>query len=471
MKIGSGIIWSSIERFGYSGIVFILTIILARILKPTDFGLIGTLSLFIGISQILIDSGLGGALIRKKDIKETDFNTVFTINLSISVILYILLFFLAPYISDFYQNPELSLVLRVLSLSLLFNAISLIGKVRLLRNLEYKKIALISIISVISSGLLSIVAAMYDLGYWALVIQTTCYYFFLSILLYFFTPIQLKFGYSKASFKSLFGFGGSLLISSLMQVLVYEGLTSVISKKYSLSITGYYYQAKKLIDFPVSICRSIADAAIFPILSRIDEKDELVDQAFYFLSIIIILTFPLFTIIFFCSETIISVILGNQWMESAVYLRILCIGAFFLVVEGVNRNFIKSIGKSSVILRAEIYKKLLDILLIAVTFTYGLNMLLYALVLSNFIASLINMVFFSLLLKTSFFNQIFYMIKFLFVNLCCGFLSFYIISNYTSLQNILQSFYFLVLFIGQYFFVIKFVFPTDYKNILTLIQR
>ena len=256
-----------------------------------------------------------------------------------------------------------------------------------------------------------------------------------------------------------------------MQVLVYEGLTSVISKKYSLSITGYYYQAKKLIDFPVSICRSIADAAIFPILSRIDEKDELVDQAFYFLSIIIILTFPLFTIIFFCSETIISVILGNQWMESAVYLRILCIGAFFLVVEGVNRNFIKSIGKSSVILRAEIYKKLLDILLIAVTFTYGLNMLLYALVLSNFIASLINMVFFSLLLKTSFFNQIFYMIKFLFVNLCCGFLSFYIISNYTSLQNILQSFYFLVLFIGQYFFVIKFVFPTDYKNILTLIQR
>jgi hypothetical protein len=124
-----------------------------------------------------------------------------------------------------------------------------------------------------------------------------------------------------------------------------------------------------------------------------------------------------------------------------------------------------------VILRAEIYKKLLDILLIAVTFTYGLNMLLYALVLSNFIASLINMVFFSLLLKTSFFNQIFYMIKFLLVNLFCGFLSFYIISNYTSLQNILQSFYFLVLFIGQYFFVIKFVFPTDYKNILTLIQR
>lgn len=390
-SIGRGLLWVGIEKFGYSGIYFISTIILARILTPEDFGLISIIAIFFSFAQMIVESGLGGALVRKKEVDDIDYHTIFTFNLGCAVVLYWILFLIAPLIANFYNNLDLILIVRVVAVNVIISALTLTQRVHLIRALQFRKQTLISVVSLIIAVFFSILSAYHGYGVWALVFQQILYNFFYFIFIFLAVKFKPRLHFSKSSFSELYGFGSKLFLSSLIQVVYNDSISSIIAKVYTIVTTGYYYQAKKIVDFPVNVFRSLGDNVVFPVLSRASTDFQLRDISTKITRVITILSFPFFLILIFFSEEIVKVILGDKWLQSAYMLSILSISSLALIIESISRNIIKSTGKGSEVLKSEIYKKVIGFSLILIALRFGLEYVLYSIVASNFFGCIINM--------------------------------------------------------------------------------
>lgn len=390
-KIISSLLWVSFEKFGYSVIQFIATLVLARLLTPEDFGIIGTVYILISLSQMVVQSGLGMALVNKKDVTSIDYNTVFTFNIGCSVMLYLILFFTAPLIATFYNNLVLIPVIRVITLTVIISSLTLIQRVHLLRSLDFKKQSIISNVSFLIAICISIVLALYDFGVWALVLQQLLYRVFYLFAIFYFVKFKPKILFSVRSFKSLYGFGVKLFGASFLDILYKDGLTSFIAKFYSILITGYFYQAKKLIDFPVSIYRAFGDNVVFAMLCRENDEIEFAKKSSVFMRIILVLSMPLFIIIYLLSDELVILLLGKQWVESSLMLSVLCLGALGLIIDSVSKNILKATGNGNAIISSEIVKKIFAVLIIGVFISYDFILLLYSLVIINLLGCIVNM--------------------------------------------------------------------------------
>ena len=387
-----GIVWSAIERFSLQGIQFLIGVILARLLSPSDFGMIGMLSIFLCVSQTFIDCGFSNALIRQKNSTAKDFGTAFLVNMSISLVAFGALFSVAPFVADFYQMPELKGVMRAVSITLIINALFTVHKVRLTRNVDFKTQSKASFFAALVSGVLGIVLAYNGFGVWSLVYQTICNsmlnLILLTILLKWFpTPI-----FDKASFKDLFGFGSKIFVASIISSIYSNLYNIVIGKQFSASNLGYYTRADSLAGLPSQNIAGILSRVTYPILSQLqDDTDRLKSIYIKYLQIACFVIFPLMLGLSALAQPFVILLLGEKWLPSILLLQILCFGMMLDPICNINLNLLYVKGRSDLVLKLEVVKKTIAVTILVVSLPFGLEGLCLGRACYGVVATMLNM--------------------------------------------------------------------------------
>ena len=391
VKAIKGIGWSAVERFSVQTVSFFVQIILARILTPEDFGIIGMLVVFIQIAQVFIDSGFANALIKKQDCTEADFSTVFYYNLFVSVLIYCLFYFGAPFLSVFYNEVMLVPVLRILSLILIINALCIVQKTVLVKNIDFKTQSKVTLLSSCFSGALGIYMAYKGKGVWALVMQQLANSLIQFILYLFYVKWIPTLFFSKTSFCFVFNYGSKLLFSSLISVLYQNLYTIVIGKKFTSYELGIYTRADGFARFPSSNLSNIISRAAFPVLSKVQDDDiKLVacyKKLIIYSSFII---FPLMCGLIAVAKPFILFVLTNKWIETVCLLQILCITWAFDHLCSLNLNLLYVKGRTDLVLKLEVYKKIIAIIILLLSIPLGLKGMCWGLVLYTIFAVFIN---------------------------------------------------------------------------------
>lgn len=387
----SGILWSSLQKFGIMFLSFIANIILARLLTPYDFGCIGMLSIFMMVATSLIDGGLGAAIIQKKNPSQEDYSTVFYLNIILSIIMYALVYVCAPFISEFYHIPELRNVLRVLGCVLIINAISAIQVSRFRKLLEFRKLSIIYLLSILISSICSIIAAFLGYGVWSLVILQIVNSVISTILLCIYGRWSPSFVFAKNSVKQLFGFGSFLMMSNLINNICNNIQGLIIGRLFSPAIMGYYSQAKKLEEIPSTSISQIIDSVSYPILSECqNDKEQLIAILRKFISIISFITVPLMLLLIVIGKPLIVLIFSSKWIPSVPYFQILCIAGLAICMQSVNYNVIAAIGRSKILFKWTIIKRSIGIAVIMIGALFGIYGIIIGTTLSSWILYLCN---------------------------------------------------------------------------------
>ena len=390
-KTKFGIFWNLLERFGVQGIGFVFSIILARILSPNDYGVVALLLVFTAFANVIVESGFIRALIQKQNRDEYDFSTVFIFNVTIAVLIYIILFFCAPYIADYYKIPELTNFARILFLTIILNALRIVQTAKFQINIDFKKIAFINLVSLIFGGIFGIVLAINGFGIWALVLQMLLNQIIGLILFWYFGNWFPKTGFSVKSFKSMFSYGMNLTIIGFIGVIVNSAYSLSIAKLYSTKDLGLYNQAE---NYNSNIFGSIMGAlstATFPLLSALqNDKTELMRIFKKLIKIISLTAVPAMFGFAMVSENFILVFLTQKWIEGAPLFFWFALSFIFTPLNGTNLNLIAAIGRSDLLLKIETIKAILTLATMAITFTISIKAVVIGRVFLGFIAFFIN---------------------------------------------------------------------------------
>ncbi len=386
-----GVSWSAVERISFQGITFIIQIVLARHLTPNDYGVVAMLAIFLQIAQVFIDSGFANALIKKQDCTESDFSTVFFYNLGIAILLYVILFFLAPGVAGFYNTPLLVPLLRVLSLTLIFNALSIVQQTILVKKVDFKSQSIVTFSSALISGAIGIYYACNGLGPWALVIQQLSNSILRSILYFIVVRWSPGLVFSANSFRYVFDFGSKLLVSTLIDVAYKNLYKLIIGKKFLDSDLGYYTKSEEFATFPSSNAANIISRVSFPILSKIQDDDERLSRTYR--SIIGYsswLIFPMMIGLLAVSEPFVLTFLKESWSGMVPILRILCLDWMldFLCVINLNLLFVK--GRTDLVLKLQVVKKIIALGILFLSIPFGLVGMCWGRVIYSVIAVCIN---------------------------------------------------------------------------------
>jgi teichuronic acid exporter len=390
-KTISGLLWSSVDSFSNQGIQFIIGIILARILSPREFGLIGMLTVFIAVSQSFIDSGFTNALIRKKECTQTDYSTVFFFNLAVGVLFFILLFFFAPVISKFFKEPELKAIVQVLAFVLIIDSLTIIQRTILTKRVDFKLQTRISIIATTMAGLVAIFLAYKGFGVWSLVVQTLTRQALNSFFLWLWNqwrPLQV---FSRSSFSELFGFGSKLLISGLIDTVYRNVYYLVIGKYFSAQELGFYTRASQFSSFPSQSITGIMSRVTYPVLAQLKDNPEILKAAYKkMIRSTMLITFVLILGLAAVAKPMIITLIGEKWRPSIIYLQLLCFCGMFYPLHAINLNMLNVLGRSDIFLKLEIIKKLLIIPTIVIGVLFGIKIMLVGMILNNIIAYYLN---------------------------------------------------------------------------------
>ena len=390
-KAVKGVRWSLIDNIANSGITFFVGIILARILTPEEFGIVGIITVFISISSTIIDGGFSTALIRKPKSTNEDYNTVFYCNLFISVVLTLLLCFSAPYIASFYEEPKLKSIIYVMSSLLIINAFTLIQRTLLIKKIDFKTQAKISLVSSICSAFIGILLALIGFGVWGLVFQQISRQLLTSVLLWIKSTWKPNFTFSKKSFNELFKFGSKILVADLINTFFKNIFLALIGKFYSTEKLGQYTRAELFNSIFANNLTLLIQKVSFPSLSAIQDEKERLTFAFRKLIIYVsIITFACVLSLGAMAKPLILVLIGDKWLEAVEYLQIMCFYGILYPLSILNLNMLKIIGKSDIILRQEFIKKLLLIPVLFVGYFFDLKYMLWAHVIYFYIEFLFN---------------------------------------------------------------------------------
>ena len=383
--------WILVEGFSSQLITFIIGIILARILSPADFGLVGLITVFIVISNSITDSGLSNALIRKLDASNTDYSTVFFVNICSAIIIYILLFFLAPLISVFFEEPLLKNLIRVSTLVIIINSFVIIQRTLLIKKLNFKVQSIISFISSISSGLVALFMVFNNYGIWSLVFLTLSKQFVNCILLWFSSKWRPFFIFSKSSFKELFNYGYKLLIANLINTIYQNIYYIVIGKFFSTTTLGLFTRADGFQKPFSSNIASGINRVSFPVLSEFQNDDVQLKNKFKrFLRFSILLSSAVLFFILGIAKPLVLILIGEKWYASIYYLKLLCIPGVLYPLQVLNINLLRVKGFSDLNLKLEIIKKFILIPTLFIIAFLGIEALLYGLIVFSIVEFFIN---------------------------------------------------------------------------------
>lgn len=373
-----GLFWSAMERFGAQGIQFVFGIMITRILLPADYGLVGMILIFMAIGQTLVDSGFGSALIWKEKPTPADYSTVFYFNISISFILYLFFFLLAPVIAKFYHEPQLVNLIRIICLNFIILSFSLIQQVVLQKKVDFKLLAFINVTGSLIAGIIALYLAFKGFGAWAIVIQILAKSFLTSLLLWVFNKWRPLFAFDFASLKELFGYGSKLTAASLIYTIFQYLYFNVIGKLFPVASLGFYTRAVQLQEFPVKTIGSIFNRVVFPIFSTIQNDNERLKNAVRkTLKTMVFFTFPILFGLIAISDQLIEVVLTEKWLPASGYFKLFCLMGLFYTFQVINGEVLKTKGKSDWVLKLEIITKTILVINIFITYRWGITAIIW----------------------------------------------------------------------------------------------
>lgn len=387
-----GAFWTLLERLGTQLVGVVVSILLARILAPSDYGVIGLLSVFLSVSQMFIDCGFGAALIRKKDCSDMEFSTVFWFNLIAAMFFYAVLFFVAPFIANYYHMPILVNVLRVIGLTLIIQALYAIQVTWLTVAVNFKLQAKVSVLSCIFSGIVGLSLACCGFGVWALVGQSLSMATFSGLLYWLLSGWRPQAVFSRFAFKELFGFSSKIVASSLLHTIYVNISPLIIGRKYTTADLGFYSRADSLAALPGGIFQGTLGRVIFPVLSSIQDDDNRLKAAYNkYLRLMTSLVAPSMLLLAACAKPLILLLVGEKWLPCVPYLQLLAMGWMIDPIVLVNLNVLYVMGRSDIVLRLEIIKKIIAIAIVVVALQYGVLWLCVGRVVYGYIALALNL--------------------------------------------------------------------------------
>lgn len=371
-KIFHGVFWQGLERVGSYGINFIVSIILARLLSPEEFGVIAIMIVFISLSEVFINSGFSTSLIQKKDLEQVDCCSVFYINIVMGLVLYAILYLVSPYIAEFYKTDGLTLYLHVFSLVLIIRSFSLVQNALLRKRMLFHLSFRISWVALIVSGIVGICMAYSGCGVWSLIAQQLTNAFVTVIMQWFWVRWRPQWLFDWKRTKVLFNFGWKMFCSGLLDTLYRDIYSIVIGKISDLKMLSYYDRGRQYPKYGMDIINSTIGSVLLPAFSEIqDDRKKMKDLAQRGMKNIMFITTPALAFLFVYADSIIILLLTEKWLPSVIFMRLSCITFFFWPFHTTNLQIITACGRSDVFLILEIIKKVQGILVIAITYRFG----------------------------------------------------------------------------------------------------
>ena len=388
----SSLFWKFFERSSTQIVSFLITILLARLLLPEEYGVIALITIFINVCNVIIDGGLNTALIQKKNVDNIDFSTIFYFSIIISVFLYAILFISAPYISNFYNKPILTSVIRVLGLNLIFYGVNSIQRAYVSKHMLFNKLFYSSLVAVIASGSFGICLAYKGLGVWALVAQNISSTIITCIVMWFTIKWRPMLAFSVKRFASLFDYGWKIFMTNFITVIFVEIRKLFIGKLYTPSNLAYYEKGEQ---FPNLIMNNIfisIQSILFPTLSEFqDDKLKVKCMMRRATKVSCFVIYPLMVGMIVIAEPLVHFLLGDRWMGVVPFIQIMCVANFFRPITISNWEAIKALGHSSVTLKLEIIKKIVDITILIFSINIGVFAIAWGVVLFNAVCVFINL--------------------------------------------------------------------------------
>lgn len=406
-KTVKGVGWSAIDNVTQMGVTFVVSIILARLLSPDDYGLIGIIAIFTAVCNTLINAGFTTALIRKKEVTDDDYNTSFIVNMGLSIALYIIVFLCAPLISQFFEREELAILTRVSSLGMIIGALAIVQQTRLTKRIDFKSQTKITIVASIISGLVGIVMAFFGFGVWSLVAQQLVSQSLRTVMLWLVNKWIPRLKFSSKSFHELFGFGWKMMISSMLYTIWKELYQVVVGKFYSPATLGQYTRSKHFSQMLTSNLTNVIQRVTFPVLSDIqDDKTRMLSA---YRRIIKITMFVSTISCFFLAavaEPLIYCLIGPKWHEAAVYLPPICFIGVLYPLHAINLNMLQVQGRSDLYLGLEIVKRIMALLPLIVGALVGIMPMLYVDIVLGVVSYFLNSHYSGTFIDYSSWNQI-----------------------------------------------------------------
>lgn len=406
-KTIKGVGWSAVDNFVQFGVTFVVSIVLARLLSPDDYGLIGIVSIFTAVCATIINGGFTNALIRKKEATEDDYNTAFIVNMGLSLLLYSVIFLCTPFIADFFGREELVALTRVASLGMIIGALALVQQTRLTKRIDFKTQTKVTIIASLSSGVIGIGMALMDYGVWALVAQTLSFQAFRTFFLWYYNKWIPRLRFSSESFYELFGFGWKMMASGVLDTVWKELYQVVVGKFYSPAALGQYTRAKQFSQLFSSNLTSVVQRVTFPVLSNIqDDKARMIAGYRKIIKTTMFVTAISMFFLGAIADPLLYCLIGPKWHEAATFLPLICISGSLYPLHAINLNMLQVQGRSDLFLGLEIVKKIIGLVPLTVCIFYGIMPMLYVNLATGVICYFLNSFFPGKLLGYSSWMQI-----------------------------------------------------------------
>lgn len=387
----SGMIWTFLQQFSVQLINFCVQIVLARLLMPSDFGLIAMIIVFIAIGQSLVDGGMSTSLIRNKENSEKDYGTVFISNLLIGVIVYLIIFISAPFVASFYNQPILIELLRLYSVVFIINGFSTIQLAKFSKELKFKSQFTYQLPSVILGASTGLSLAYMGFGVWSLIWLNIIQSAIFSISLWSFYTWRPKFLFDKNVFKYHFNFGYKLTLSSLLNTVYLNMYKIIIGKQFSPSSVGYFTQADNLRLFPINQVSLVLNKVTFPLFASISHDIPKLRRA-YISAMRLVLSFSsaIMMILLVIAQPLFLIVFGEKWLPSVPYFQILCIASIFLPIGTYNLNILKVIGRTDLFFKVELIKKVIGVVSLIIAAPFGISSMVWTLCITNIFFAYLN---------------------------------------------------------------------------------
>lgn len=371
-KTISGMVWSAVERFGYTFIMFLSNLFLARLLSPNDFGLIGMIMVFVAIASIIVDGGFTSALIQKRTINDEDYSTAFHVNIILAIILYVVLYFSAPSVANFYSIPLLADLLRVLGFILIINALSVVQIAKIKRELNFKYLGIVSIVSSLVGCCVGVACAFCSFGVWSLVIQSLTISMTKSVILFVSTSWKPSWVFSNKALKAQFNFGSMILLANLLDTVYVNSISLIIGRAFSSKILGLYTQARTIESVPNQTLLTIVGQVAFPVFSRLQDcPEKLLEGVRRVNRCLVWLNFPLMVLLMVIAEPLFRILYTDKWIDAVPLFQIACFGGIMLSANAINGNILTASGNSGLFFWAGLYKRFIGIILVVIGLYFG----------------------------------------------------------------------------------------------------
>ena len=386
-----GVAWNFVEKVLIRGVSFFISIILARLLSPSDYGLIGMLAVFVSISNVFIEGGLAKALIQRQDCQDIDFSTAFVANVGMSLVIYLIMFVSAPWIADFYNEPILIPLTRILSLNFILGSFNIVQRAKLMAQVDFKSLAQINVISTIVSGLVGIAMAYWGTGVWALVGQTLCSTIVLIVLFPIYSKWTPSIKFSKDSFSQLFGFGSKLMATGVYSVVLNNISTICIGRFYKSSQLGFYTRASQFSEMISSTLYDVLGNVTFPVLSHLqDDREKLIAVYRKSLFLTAMIIFPIMILCALLARPMVLILLTEKWLPCVVLMQWLFLARMFTPLSAINMNILNAIGRSDLFMKLDFSKAPLILVVLAITIPISVEAITIGSFCISFICFFIN---------------------------------------------------------------------------------